>query len=129
MTSSPGPYTTIPSAESYANSQTGAPFNYSTASWQPGATLQVLHATPSQSAGYGGDYYFFFVNGREVGTHSFAQAMTSTLTSGTGFQVTFEVYKPGDPVCCPSGGQSTVQFTWSGTSLTTSGSLAGANLS
>jgi len=129
VATSPGPYTTIQAAETYANSQTGAPFSFSTASWQPGATLQVLHGTPSESAGYGGDFYFFFVNGHEVATRSFAQAMTSTLTSGTGFEVTFEVYKPGDPVCCPSGGQSTVQFSWNGSSLTTTGSLAGANLS
>lgn len=127
-TASPGPYTTIQSAESYANGQTGAPFTFSAAYWQAGDTLQVLHGTPSQSANYGGDYYFFFVNGHAVGAHNFAQAM-ATLTTPTGLQVTFSAYKPGDPVCCPSGGQSTVQFTWNGTSLATVGSLAGANLS
>ncbi|HWD09784.1 MAG TPA: LppP/LprE family lipoprotein [Actinomycetota bacterium] len=127
--SSAGPYTTVQAAETYANGQTGAPFTFSTVSWQAGATLKVLHGTPSESAGYGGDFYFFFVNGRSVGTHSFAQATASSLVGGTGFQVTFEVYKPGDPMCCPSGGQSTVMFSWNGTSLSTSGSLAGANLS
>jgi hypothetical protein len=126
----PGPYATLPAAEAYAQTQPGAPFSFPGVSgWQPATPLQVLHATPSQSAGYGGDYYFFFVNGRLVGKQSFTQALSSTATGPAAYQVSFAVYKPGDPVCCPSGGQGSVTFGWNGSALVVSGSLAGATIS
>jgi hypothetical protein len=126
----PGPYATLPAAEAYAQTQPGAPFTFPGESgWQPATALQVLHATPSQSAGYGGDYYYFFVDGRLVGKHSFTQALSSGPTGPAAYQVSFAVYEPGDPVCCPSGGQGSVMFAWDGSALVASGSLAGATIS
>lgn len=127
----PGPYTTEQAAEALVQTQAAAPFTFTdpNGTWAAGAPLHVLHATPSQSADYGGDYFYFFVNGRLVASHAFTQAIQAAATDAATYSVTYEVYKPGDPHCCPSGGQATVQFHWNGTAMVTTGSLDGATLS
>ncbi|MDO8736046.1 MAG: LppP/LprE family lipoprotein [Thermoleophilia bacterium] len=96
--------------------------------WQPGATLHVLFATPADGVNYGGDYYFFFVDGYLAGQYNFTQAQTGQVVDATTFTVTFSVYLPGDSQCCPKGGASTVIFHWDGAELVTSGSLQGATM-
>jgi hypothetical protein len=130
-----GTYTNALAAEDYVKAQaasTGFPFTFLDpgVTWGTTATLHVIHATPSGSAGYGGDYFYFFVNGSVVGSQYFTGPIaSSSATSPTAYSVVYPVFKPGDPACCPSGGQSTVTFTWSGTALVTSGSLTGARQS
>lgn len=96
--------------------------------WQTGSALHVIHATPVGGASYGGDYYFFFVDGYLVGEHAFTSAQTGLTVNGTTFAVTFNVYLSADPHCCPTGGASTVQFHWDGSALVTSGSMQGATM-
>jgi predicted small lipoprotein YifL len=111
----------MPAAEAYAQGQAPAGFPFSfiapDVTWAPSATLHVLHATPQGSASYGGDYYFFFVNGTPVGKQFFTGAVTSAAVDSTTYAVTYKVYKPGDAHCCPSGGQSKVKFHWDGTKV------------
>jgi LppP/LprE lipoprotein len=116
-------YTTIQSAETYAQSksdQAGGTFDFigADSTWRSSATLHVLHAMPAAAAGNGGDYFFFFVNGNPVGQFHFTGAVAERGPDATSFAVTYGVYKPGDAHCCPSGGNATVTFRWDGSTLT-----------
>jgi len=117
-----GAYTTIQSAETYAQSksdQAGGTFDFigADSTWRSSATLHVLHAMPAAAAGNGGDYFFFFVNGNPVGDFHFTGAVGERAPDATSFAVTYGVYKPGDAHCCPSGGNATVTFRWDGSKL------------
>jgi hypothetical protein len=117
-----GAYTTIQSAETYAQSksdQAGGTFDFigPDSTWRSSATLHVLHAMPAAAAGNGGDYFFFFVNGSPVGDFHFTGAVGERAPDATSFAVTYGVYKPGDAHCCPSGGNATVTFRWDGSKL------------
>jgi len=117
-----GAYTTIQSAETYAQSksdQAGGTFDFigADSTWRSSATLHVLHAMPAAAAGNGGDYIFFFVNGNPVGDFHFTGAVGERAPDATSFAVTYGVYKPGDAHCCPSGGNATVTFRWDGSKL------------
>jgi len=118
-----GTYTTIPAAEAYAQSTAGSTAGTSfqfigpDVTWRPSATLHVIRATPSDSASYGGDYYFFFVGGKAVGQFYFTGAYSEVAQNATSFSVTYSVYKPGDPHCCPTGGTATTTFRWDGSTL------------
>jgi hypothetical protein len=113
-----GTYTSEAAAEAYVQTQAdpGFPFTFLSpqSTWNPGATLHVLHATPQGTASYGGDYYFFFVSGNAVGRQVFAKSVGERLVDPTTFSVTYQVYVPGNPHCCPAGGQATVRLHWDG---------------
>jgi LppP/LprE lipoprotein len=94
--------------------------------WRPSAVLHVLHATGSGGADYQGDWYFFFVSGRLVGQRFFSHASNQSPVDEATFSVSYNVFHPGDPHCCPSGGQTTVRFHWNGTRLTTLDPVPGA---
>ncbi len=124
-----GPYNSMGAAVAYVEAQSGgmAIIDPGT-TWQPGSTLHVIHATPEGSASYGGDFYYFFVDGYQVGEYDFTSAQTAQTVNDTTFAVTFNVYMPTDPHCCPTGGVRTVQFQWDGANLVTSGSMTGATM-
>src|SRR2546425_11766097 len=94
--------------------------------WRPSAVLHVLHATGAGGADYQGDWYFFFVNGRLAGQQFFSHASGQSPVDPATFSVTYNVFQPGDPHCCPSGGQTTVRFHWNGSRLTTLDPIPGA---
>lgn len=123
----PGPYASMGAASSYVEAK-GMTLLDPGATWHDGNTLHVIHATPTGSASYGGDFYYFFVNGYQVAEETFTSAASSQTVDSTTFSVTFNVYLPTDPHCCPSGGTSTVQFNWDGGSLVTIGSMNGATM-
>jgi len=117
-----GTATTIQSAELYVRTtsdQAGGPFQFigADSTWRPAATLHALHAVPAAAAGSGGDTYFFFVNGNLVGQFHFAGAVSESTPDATSFAVTYHVYKPGDPQCCPTGGNAATTFRWDGSKL------------
>lgn len=130
----PGPpahglYNTVGTAAAHVESQEGGMSVIDPGTtWQPDAVLHVIRATPEGSASYGGDFYYFFVNGYQVGMENFTSAQSQAVVDGTTFAVTFNVFLPADPHCCPSGGLSTVQFHWDGGSLVTIGSMTGATM-
>ena len=125
-----GPYATESAAVTYVEAQQeGMSALDPDTTWQPGATLHVIHATPMGGASYGGDFYFFFVNGYTVGNKTFTSASSDGPVDGTTYEVTYNVFMPADPHCCPSGGTNTVQFHWDGSQLVTVGSMQGAEMS
>jgi hypothetical protein len=124
-----GPYTSESAAEGYVQSQGSMELISPDSTWNQHGTLHVLHATPQGGASYGGDYYYFFVDGNAIANEIFTSASSDSIVDSTTFSVTFNVYMPGDPHCCPSGGTSTVQFQWDGSQLVTMGSMQGAEMS
>jgi len=131
---SAGPYTTVQAAENYVQTQSdvaGSSFQFlgPDLTWRPAATLHVLRATPSTAASYGGDYYFFFVNGNAVFRQYFTGAMSEQGLDATTFSVTYRVYRPGDPHCCPAGGTATVRFRWNGSAVVALDPMPGATQS
>jgi hypothetical protein len=117
-----GGATTIQSAEAYEQSrsdQVGGPLEFigADSTWRAAATLLVLHSTPTNTADYGGDYYSFFVNGNAVGEFSFTHAVGERASDASSFTITYNVFKPGDPHCCPTGGNAAVTFHWDGSKL------------
>lgn len=122
-----GPYTTMGAAVSYVEAK-GMTVLDPGSTWHDSNTLHVIHGTPSDSASYGGDFYYFFVDGYQVAEETFTSAMSSATVDSTTFTVTFNVYLSTDPHCCPSGGTSTVNFNWDGGSLVTIGSMTGATM-
>lgn len=124
-----GPYDTMEKAVAYVQTLGDElVVNNPGTTWQQGAELHVLFATPAGTASYGGDYYFFFVDGYLVGQYSFTKAQAGLIVDSTSYSVTFSVYQPSDPHCCPTGGASTVVFHWDGSSLLASGSMQGAQM-
>lgn len=129
-----GPYTTIQTAEAYVQTQSdvaGSSFQFlgPDLTWRPSATLHVLRATPSTAASYGGDYYFFFVDGNAVSRQYFTGAMSEQGLDATTFAVTYRVFRPGDAHCCPTGGTSTVRFRWNGSAVVALDPMPGATQS
>jgi hypothetical protein len=127
-----GPYTTMDAAIGYVESQSelsGAMRLIEPAStWNPSATLHVLHATPSGSASYGGDYYYFFVNGNLVGEESFTHGAPAGTPDDNTLVVEYAISLPTDPHCCPTGGEATVRFQWDGGTLQVLDPMTGATM-
>lgn len=128
-----GPYMTMAQAVAYVESS-GAPGDTMAAidpsgTWRPAATLHVIQATVSGSGSYAGDYYYFFVNGYLVGQEYFTYGSPGAHPDDSTFMVDFQVFNPGDPHCCPSGGTSSVRFRWDGSSLQTLDPMTGAVMS
>ena len=96
------------------------------ATWRPQAVLHVLHASDAGGADAQGDWYFFFAGGRLVGQQFFSRASGQAAVDDSTFAVTYDVFRPGDPHCCPSGGQATVRFHWNGTRLAPLDPISGA---
>jgi hypothetical protein len=111
-------YATATDAERFLSGN-GLSANAPEQTWRPSAVLHVLHATGAGGADYQGDWYFFFVNGRLAGQQFFSHASGQSPLDENTFSVTYNVFQPGDPHCCPSGGQTTVRFHWNGSRLTT----------
>jgi hypothetical protein len=129
-----GPYTTVDKAEAFVRAQRDfygfrPDFIDTAQTWRPSATLHVIRATPSATASYGGDHFFFFVNGNSVGRQYFTRAQSEAVLDDATISVTYVAYQAGDPHCCPSGGSHSTRFHWSGTSLIVLDPLTGATQS
>ena len=83
-----------------------------TSEYHSGQTLRVLVGTRTGSAEFKGQQAFFFVGERFIGTDAKqASASVKVLSQGdTEVTLSYPLYHPGDPFCCPGGGQATVHF-------------------
>ena len=83
-----------------------------TSDYHPGQTLRVLIGTRTGSGDGYGQRAFFFVNGRYIGTDASQPSATLRVASQGDTEVTlaYPLYRNGDPLCCPGGGQALVRF-------------------
>ena len=83
-----------------------------TSDYHPGQTLRVLIGTRTGSGDGYGQQAFFFVNGRYIGTDASQPSATLRVVSQGDTEVTlaYPLYRKGDPLCCPGGGQALVSF-------------------
>ncbi len=83
-----------------------------TSEYHPEQALRVLIGTRSGSSDGYGQQAFFFVNGRYLGTDSSQPSATVKVVSQNDSEVTlaYSLYRRGDPLASPSGGQAKVRF-------------------
>jgi len=85
-----------------------------TSGYDPNMTLNALVGD-----GPGGQMVFFFVDGDYIGTDTADPSgdIDIVSSSDTVTEVSYGIYVPEDPDCCPSGGRQTVRYSWSGSEL------------
>jgi hypothetical protein len=83
-----------------------------TSDYHPSQTLRVLVGTHTGSGDGYGQQAFFFVNGRYIGTDASQPSATLRVASQGDTEVTlaYPLYRSGDSLCCPGGGQALVHF-------------------
>jgi hypothetical protein len=83
-----------------------------TSDYHPSQTLRVLIGTRTDSGDGHGQQAFFFVNGRYIGTDASQPSATLQVASQGDTEVTlaYPLYRRGDALCCPGGGQARVRF-------------------
>jgi hypothetical protein len=99
--------------------------------YHPNQALRVLVGTKSGSGDGYGQQAFFFVNGRYIGTDTKEPSATVKVVSQNDTEVTlaYPLYRPGDPLASPSGGQATVHFQLNDGKLTPLGTIPPASSS
>jgi len=80
--------------------------------YHPNQTLRALVGTRTGSADGYGQQVFFFVDGRFIGTDTKEPSASLKVISqnDTEAVVAYRLYRPGDPLSSPSGGQAMVHF-------------------
>jgi hypothetical protein len=83
-----------------------------TSEYHEAQTLRVLIGTRTGSGDGYGQQAFFFVAGRYIGTDTKEPSAKVKVISQSDTEVTlaYPLYRSGDPLSSPSGGQATVQF-------------------
>lgn len=83
-----------------------------TSTYDPSNTLRVLVGTHGGSSEGSGQQAFFFINGRYIGTDTKEPSASMKVVGQNDTEVTlaYQLYKPGDPLSHPSGGEATVHF-------------------
>jgi LppP/LprE lipoprotein len=100
-----------------------------TAEYHSGQTLRVLVGTRTGSADGYGQQAFFFVDGHYLGTDTKeASAKVKVVSQNdTEVAVAYPLYRSGDPLCCPGGGQRVVHFALNNGKLTALDPIPPAN--
>jgi hypothetical protein len=102
-----------------------------TAEYHSDQTLRVLVGTRSGSGDGYGQQAFFFVDGRYLGTDTKeASAKVRVVSQGdTEVTLAYPLYRPGDPLSTPRGGEARVTFQLNNGKLTPLGRIPPANSS
>lgn len=100
-----------------------------TSEYHPDQTLRVLVGTHTGSQEGFGQQAFFFVGDRYIGTDTKEPSATVKVIaqSDTEVTLTYELYRPGDSLSSPSGGQATVHFQLNNGHLTPVGKIPPAS--
>lgn len=100
-----------------------------TSEYHSGQTLRVLVGTRTGSGDGYGQQAFFFVGGRYIGTDAKEPSATVKVVSQADTEVTlaYPLYRKGDPLSSPSGGQMTVRFQLNNGKLAPLGSIPPAS--
>jgi hypothetical protein len=96
-----------------------------TAEYHSDQTLRVLVGTRTGSGDGYGQQAFFFLDGHYIGTDTSEPSATVKVLSQSDTQVTlaYPLYRSGDPLSSPSGGQATVTFQLNNGRLTPLGQI------
>ncbi len=83
-----------------------------TSQYRANQTLRVLVGTRTGSSDGYGQQAFFFVDGHYLGTDTSQPSATVKVVSQNDTEValSYPIYKTGDPLSKPSGGEKTVRF-------------------
>ncbi len=84
----------------------------STSDYHPNQTLRVLIGIRTGSADGYDQQAFFFLGGHYLGTDSSSPSAAVHVISQGDTEVTlgYPIYQPGNPLCCPAGGEAHVTF-------------------
>jgi hypothetical protein len=101
----------------------------STAEYHAEQALRVLVGTRTGSGDGYGQQAFFFVNGHYLGTDTKEPSATLKVISQSDTEVTlgYPLYRKGDPLSSPSGGETHVTFQLNNGKLTALGKIPPAN--
>jgi LppP/LprE lipoprotein len=104
-----------PSAEATAAAAVVSAHGYTAgdlSEYHPSQTLRVLVGTRTGSADGYNQLAFFFLGSHYLGTDSSqpSASMRVVSQSDTEVAIAYALYRSHDPLCCPSGGQTTVRF-------------------
>jgi hypothetical protein len=87
--------------------------------YSPTFDLSVIVGVLSASADGHPQQAFFFHRGQFAGTGGTQSANVRWVWStGDVVALQFDLYRPGDPMCCPSAGAATVRYQWNGSTVT-----------
>jgi hypothetical protein len=80
--------------------------------YKQGQTLRVLIGTGTHSNDGYDKRAFFFVDSKYIGTDAAAPSAQVSVAAQNDTEVVlaYALYKPGNPLCCPAGGQAKVRF-------------------
>jgi len=80
--------------------------------YKPGQTLKVLVGIATGSTDAHVQHAFFFEGDRYLGTDTSDPSASVRVVgqSDTAVTLSYRLYRPRDPLCCPTGGEQTVQF-------------------
>lgn len=105
-----------PDIEQFASTPDGA-----------GGALYAWVSSNNRNRGGNGVFLnvFFFDGTRFLGTGTLGDGnIVRVSAAGSGaINVTYDTYRPNDPLCCPSGIPATITYAWDGVRLTRSGTL------
>lgn len=96
-----------------------------TSEYHSNQTLRVLVGTRTGSTDGYGQQAFFFLGGRYIGTDTKEPSATVKVLAQSDTEVTlaYPLYRKGDPLSSPSGGQATVRFQLNNGKLTPVGNI------
>jgi hypothetical protein len=102
-----------------------------TSQYHPNQTLRVLVGTATGSGDGYGQQAFFFVGNRYIGTDTKDPSATVKVLAQSDTEVTlaYPLYRSGDPLADPSGGEATVHFQLDDGKLTALQTIPPANSS
>jgi hypothetical protein len=102
-----------------------------TSQYHPNQTLRVLVGTSTGSGEGHVQQAFFFIDGRYIGTDTKEPSATISVISQSDTEVTlgYSLYRPGDTLSSPSGGQASVRFVLNDGKLTALDAIPPANSS
>lgn len=88
--------------------------------WRPDQTLKVLVGVRRGTSDGGQQQAFFFAGDRWIGTDASAPSGRITVVDQQDDAITlaYALYRPGDSIESPSGGERQVTFAWDGSRLT-----------
>lgn len=110
----------LAAAEAKVRSLGYTPNPDSASHWDNSASLHVIVGILTGSADGHPLWAFFFADGRYLGTDTAQPSALIELawTKSDTVAITYDLYVPQDPMCCPSAGTATVRYQWNGSQLT-----------